>query len=539
VSERASQAPQLPGFVLVGPLGSGGYSDVYLYEQQMPRRKVAIKVLKNVGLTETLRQQFTAEANAMAELADHPSIVPVFAADIAGDGRPYIVMMYYPRPNLGVRAASERLAVAEVLRLGIQIASAVETAHRAGILHRDIKPANVLTSQYGTPGLTDFGIAAQVVGGDSDEDTGVSVPWSAPEVLYATAPASVRSDVYSLGATLWHLLVGRSPFEVIGGDNSTFALMRRARDTPPPATGRADVPPSLERLLRQTLAKDPMARPASALDIARALQSVEQDERLPRTDIVVLTEHAPPTSLDPAATGEATRVRTPQRVTPQPIPPLETTPMETTPLETTPLEPTPLETTPPRRVVPPPAGPTVNRALPVAAAPLGRERVFGASDPGAPPTMHRAVAVPTADDPPAASSRRRWPIVAGLVAVVVVVAVVLGIVLSSGHSGKAPVAASTSANDGGQQVAPPPGRLTIAADRTGPTTVRFSWTYGNAFQTDTYLWQTGDGRQHGQTANRYLDLPDPVGTKLCLQVKVVQADGGNATVGWPDQRCSP
>ncbi|HQV20701.1 MAG TPA: protein kinase, partial [Gordonia sp. (in: high G+C Gram-positive bacteria)] len=104
-----------------------------------------------------------------------------------------------------------------------------------------------------------------------DDDTGVSVPWSPAETLYATAPASVRSDVYSLAATLWHLLVGRSPFEISGGDNSTFALMRRVRDVPPPSTGRPDVPTSLDRLLRTSMSKQAQMRPESALSFARAL----------------------------------------------------------------------------------------------------------------------------------------------------------------------------------------------------------------------------------------------------------------------------
>jgi serine/threonine protein kinase len=261
--------------------------------------------------------RFTAEANAMAQL-EHPHIVPVYAAGVTPDGRPYLVMMYYPRASLSERVrGSGPLPVPEVLRIGIQIGSAVETAHRAGLLHRDIKPANVLTSQYDTPGLTDFGIAAQIAEVD-DEDTGVSVPWSPPEVLYATAPATARSDVYSLAATLWHLLVGRSPFEVPGGENATFAMMKRIRDFPAPATGRPGVPVSLDRLLRSAMAKDPAARPASALDLVRSLQSVEQELRFPRTPIVVADTAGPRDSDQRPATSDATRVRAAQVVAPQP-----------------------------------------------------------------------------------------------------------------------------------------------------------------------------------------------------------------------------
>lgn len=128
--------PILPGYRCLQHLGAGGNSQVYLYEQDMPRRKVAVKVLNEAGLTDAARRQFTAEANAMASLADHPHIVQVFTAAVTADGRPYLVMQYFPRPNLNVRARREHFPVAEVLRIGIQIGSAVETCHRTGILHR-------------------------------------------------------------------------------------------------------------------------------------------------------------------------------------------------------------------------------------------------------------------------------------------------------------------------------------------------------------------------------------------------------------------
>ena len=324
-------APEIPGLVYRQPLGSGGYADVFLYEQQQPRMPVAVKVLKREGLTPAIRRQFVEEANTMAQLADHPYIVQVFRSEQLADGGAYLVMKYYPPPNLATRAKRERLTVEEVLRTGIQLASAVETAHRAGIVHRDIKPANVLVSQYGAPGLTDFGIAGRAVGQEEhDEDVGVSVPWSPPEVLYGQSNGDARSDVYSLAATLWHLLVGRSPFEQPGGDNSAYALMPRIRATPVPQTGRADVPLSLERLLGHAMAKKPDARPQSAIDLARGLQAIEQEQRFARTPIVVLDEsghttvadstgHAAPEHTDPDRTSvRAPRVASPQAMAPTP-----------------------------------------------------------------------------------------------------------------------------------------------------------------------------------------------------------------------------
>ena len=275
--------PGLRGYHFIKHIGSGGHAQVYLYEQDLPHRKVAVKVLNESALSDAARRRFTAEANVTAGLA-HRHIVQVFDAKVTDDGRPYIVMPYYPQPNLSVRARRSHFSVADVLRIGIQIGSAVETSHRHDVLHRDIKPQNVLTDSYGEPALTDFGIAT-TKGGDGPE--GLSVPWSPPEILYGTAPGDQRSDVYSLGATLWHLLVGRSPFEQPGGDNSTFALMGRIKSEPPPRTQRADVPDSLERLLRQVLAKDAAARPQSAMELIRGLQSIEQELRLPLTQPIL------------------------------------------------------------------------------------------------------------------------------------------------------------------------------------------------------------------------------------------------------------
>ncbi|GGO93528.1 hypothetical protein GCM10011584_32440 [Nocardioides phosphati] len=285
------RGPELPGLEYQGKLGSGGFSDVYLYERQRPRMQVAVKVLKADIMDAAQQAQFVAEADTMGELAEHPYIVPVLGAGTAADGRPYLEMRYYPGPDLAERVKAQPLSVPDALKMGIQLASAIETAHRAGIIHRDIKPQNVLISSYGVPGLTDFGIAGRPGDADEDENVGVSMPWSPPEVLTGASNGSQASDVYSLGATLWNLLVGRSPFSIPGDDNSQRALFTRIVHSKPPMTGRADVPSSLERLLAQAMAKKPEHRPRSAMDLARHLQRVEQELRLARTEIVVL-EHA-------------------------------------------------------------------------------------------------------------------------------------------------------------------------------------------------------------------------------------------------------
>jgi hypothetical protein len=300
--------PDLTGYTFLERLGSGGFSDVFLYERQFPRQKVAIKVLVPESLDDTTRQRFTAEANAMASVSTHPYIVTIYQADISAGGHPFLVMEYYPRPNFSYRARTEKFSVASVLRVGIQVAAAVETAHRSGILHRDIKPANILTSEYGLPGLTDFGIAVA----DDDrhaEAGGMSVPWSPPEVVVGSGRADERADVYSLAATIYTLLAARSPFEVPDGQNRSIDLIDRIERMPVPPIERPDVPGSLQRLLSLAMAKDPAQRPGTAAELARALQVIEVEQRFDMTRFEVRDDDGAPAGHAIDADAGATRAR--------------------------------------------------------------------------------------------------------------------------------------------------------------------------------------------------------------------------------------
>ncbi|TFD85824.1 serine/threonine protein kinase [Cryobacterium lactosi] len=283
-----STPPALPGFSYLRPLGSGGFADVFLYEQNLPRRQVAIKVLLAAVVSDPVRRLFQAEANLMAQLSAHPSVLTVFQAGVSADGRPYLVMEYCSNA-LDQRYRSGRLPVSELLRIGVTIASAVETAHRAGVLHRDIKPSNILITAYGHPVLADFGIAATLGEAEETDQVGLSIPWSAPEVLFDESPGSVAAEVWSLGATLYTLLAGRSPFELPGDRNSPAQLMARIQKTALPAIGRPDVPERLELLLARALSKRPERRQASALDLIRELQAVEAELGLAQTPVELAT----------------------------------------------------------------------------------------------------------------------------------------------------------------------------------------------------------------------------------------------------------
>lgn len=290
-SRLPSAPPGLSGFTYVRPLGTGGFADVFLFEQNLPRRPVAVKVLLEDIVDESLLRMFNAEADVMARLSSHPSILTIYEASISSDGRPYIVMEYCPT-SLTNRYRREVIPVAEVLQLGVKIGSALETAHRSGLLHRDIKPSNILITTFGTPVLSDFGIAAAITGrADGDEVFAMSVPWSAPEIIEERVSGSVAAEVWGLGATLYSLLAGRSPFERAGsGQNSREQLKSRIRKAAYTPIGRADVPERLEQVLARAMSRDPSARHATAAELAHDLQLVQHELGLAHTPMEVAVD---------------------------------------------------------------------------------------------------------------------------------------------------------------------------------------------------------------------------------------------------------
>ena len=518
--------PDIEGLTFVRHLGAGGYADVYLYERRSPRMNVAVKVLGAGRLSPAELAQFEAEAETMAELADHPHIVQVFSADRTAEGRPYLVMKYYPKDNLAKRAAVERFSVAEVLRIGVKISSAVETAHRAGILHRDVKPANILGSQYGEPGLTDFGIAGRAAETDDGDEVGVSIPWTSPEVLSGASNGSAQSDVYSLAATIWNLLVGRSPFEIPHGDNSAAALMQRVLTMQPPDTGRADVPESLNRLLKQAMSKDPALRPRTALEFAQALQAVEQEQRFGRTELVVEGfGHAGERRATTTSDGEdATRMRA-QRVIAQPA----------------------AATAPPRTASAPSDPQTVDRPELIRSlprrdiGPQSRERVMPSGE-ASPSTMRRVeLAGPEPDVPVRTRRRGVRPRTAVLLASgVAVVAVAAGVILTSGgggtHDDVVPSTTPTGQTDVPELAVAPPD--VVATYNMASKTVTFRWHSAQAQTGDTYVWFLADSpQQTNRTSATTVGLTSLTPATTCIRVSLVRTDGSSSTAS--DPVCGP
>jgi Protein kinase domain len=288
MNRRPAAPPKLMGYTFVRDLGTGGFADVYQYEQHLPRRQVAVKVLIHSDTTSHRRAKFDAEANLMAAVSNHPSIVTIYHADVSPEGRPYFVMQYC-KDNLAAQYKTREFDVREVLRIGVQLAGAVESAHRAGILHRDIKPANVLITDF-RPALTDFGISVSAGMEDRDDQVGLTIPWSPPEMCVGAPNGDERADVYSLAATLYTLLARRSPFEIAGRPGTQADLIHRILNTPLPPIGRPDVPAIVSRVLTKAMEKDVAARYPRALDFARALQHAQTELGYEVTTVEVADE---------------------------------------------------------------------------------------------------------------------------------------------------------------------------------------------------------------------------------------------------------
>ena len=260
-----------PSFTLVKRLGAGGMGAVYLARDPVLKRLVAVKLL-SPGLASDMeaRARFEREAQAVASIT-HPNVVAVYSVGALENGVPYFVMQYVQGRTMAERIAADGpLDAPTAERVLGEMASALASAHRKGVIHRDIKPSNILwEEETGRALLTDFGIAAVKERGEpySDEkkltQTGTSLgtpEYMSPEQLLAE-PVTEKTDIYSLGLLGYELLIGEGPYKV----NSPKEIMAaHLRDTPRRlSTMRGDVEAELERLLESCLAKNPEQRPSA------------------------------------------------------------------------------------------------------------------------------------------------------------------------------------------------------------------------------------------------------------------------------------
>jgi len=528
---RTPTPPAIPGYEYLRDLGAGGYSVVYLYRQASLNREVAVKVLRDFDLDDVVRERFTAEATAMVQLGNHPNIVDVLDTGIASDGSRYLIMRYYAGGNLAQRVAGRGLPVAEVVDIGLKLVDAVKTVHAAHLVHRDIKPSNVLIDDVNhNYRLSDFGIAGRLVYGHASDAFGISVPWSAPEIIRGETGGSVAADVYSLGATLWHLLVGQSPYRLADGDNTRPALEARIRAGSLPPMPRADVPPALTDLLIRMMSGIWHVRPALT-DVAADLAAIASGSSA--------VQYTPPLGYQVAGYQpddvEQTNGRAgARRSNPADLtvagyhrPPSEARLNTTAPGQDTFSSGTPSSS----------RGTATNGVVGVSG---GGGSVGGALSYG--DGSGYSDGAIEADG--SAGSGRRWLVPTLIGAGVLAAAIGFAVVSGGGGSTPSGNASATSSPGAGVPQDPgqigeaePPGAVTVSAVRSSPTTLKFTWSYSAELANDTYKWQTSDGTKSGVVTSPALTLPDPTGVQLCVEVKVVRADGSNAAVDWSQAGC--
>jgi predicted ATPase len=273
------------GFADADEVGRGGFGIVFRCRQTTLDRTVAVKVL-TAELQED-RERFIREQRAMGRLTGHPNVVGVLQVGQTKSGYPYLVMQYHRRGSLDARIRRlGRLAVGEVLHLGVKIAGALESAHGLEILHRDVKPGNILLTDYGEPALTDFGIAHIVGGFKTATGTFTGSPaFTAPEIL-AGDPPSTASDVYGLGATLFAALTGHAAYERKSGEQVVTQFLRIATE-PAPDLRDTGIPDDVSAVVEKAMSRDPWGRPSAA-------ELAEELAHAAARDVAATAEPPPP-----------------------------------------------------------------------------------------------------------------------------------------------------------------------------------------------------------------------------------------------------
>ena len=312
-------------YQVVALVGHGGMATVYKAYQADVDRYVAVKVLPpHPGRDPQFTERFRREASTVARL-QHPHILPLYDFG-EQDGTLYLVTALIPGGTLSERIRRGRLPLHDVERLLMQIAPALDYAHRQNVIHRDIKPDNILIDSEGYALLTDFGIAKIVQAEGKMTLTGslIGTPaYMSPEQAQGLT-AEPRSDIYSLGIVIYEMLTGHQPFTA---DTPMQVLIKHMNDPLPPLSAESlGLPPALDAVLRHALMKSPERRYASAVafaeDFARATRgqtpllgnAAEDNKSTLRFDLPPAT--TPPPSVTPPPPTQST-LPTP---TPTPLP---------------------------------------------------------------------------------------------------------------------------------------------------------------------------------------------------------------------------
>ncbi len=274
-AHSGAESPQSFGrFRVIRPLGRGGMGMVYLAEDPIIGRQVAIKVVRaEPGLEEAelneLQTRFEREFQSAGTLS-HPNIVTVFDVGKEGDSS-FFAMEFLPGESLADILKSDRvLSFKEIAEYGSKMCSALDYAHDHGVVHRDIKPANILIDRSGEPKITDFGVAKLTSTNLTRTGTVVGTPsYMSPEQVTGQ-PVSGASDQFSVAVIFYQMLTGELPFT---GENPTTILYKIVHETPTrPHEKKRTLPPQIDQVLLRALEKKPENRFARCIDLAMAVR---------------------------------------------------------------------------------------------------------------------------------------------------------------------------------------------------------------------------------------------------------------------------
>src|SRR3954451_8418149 len=260
-------------YTLIDMLGQGGMGRVYLARDTRLNRNVALKILSPERVNNPRAiARFQREARVGAQL-QHENLVRIYDEGEC-NGKCYLVMEYIEGKTIGAMIAeSGRLAPSTAARLTRQVALGLEHAQQKGLIHRDVNPYNILVTRDGTAKLTDMGLAidlAEQVAVTRDGATVGTFDYISPEQARHSHAVDTRSDIYSLGCTLYHMLAGQVPFP---GPSLPEKLLGHQVGEPAPLSAAVPaVPPGLVEVVRKMMQKSPDARYASPLQVAQALE---------------------------------------------------------------------------------------------------------------------------------------------------------------------------------------------------------------------------------------------------------------------------
>jgi serine/threonine-protein kinase len=279
-------------------LGAGGMGSVYKVRHAISQRVEALKViLPNAAASPDMAERFLREIRLQASL-EHPHIASLHNA-FRTHNELVMVMEFVEGISLRDKIRSPGITLAQALEYASQVLGALAYAHAHGVIHRDIKPSNVMIASHGVVKLLDFGLAASLNPGTTPgrDDAELTQPGTMLGSPYYISPeqalgerADARSDVYSTGAMLYEMVVGRPPFDA-GGSGGAYAIIAaHLRNTPQtPSSLNPQVPPELDRVILRALAKSPAERFASAQEFLAALDAVRLGaDRLNETTTVAI-----------------------------------------------------------------------------------------------------------------------------------------------------------------------------------------------------------------------------------------------------------